>query len=66
MKQAKRAKPGRPPVIGDGGAETTLRVRMTDLFRTRIVKWAKAQADEPSESEAARRLLDKSLTRDGY
>lgn len=66
LKRAKRPKPGRPPALGEDRAETTLRIRMSASFRARIVTWGKNQPDEPTESEAARRLLDKSLTRDGY
>ena len=64
--EGKRA-PGRPPTVDEGqGAATTLRVRISKVLRSRIGKWSKAQPDEPADSEAARRLLDRGLNHDGF
>jgi hypothetical protein len=60
MKKSIKVKPkrGRPP---SGGRDPLMGFRASPLLRASIVKWAENHPDEPSLSEAVRRLVELGL-----
>jgi Arc/MetJ-type ribon-helix-helix transcriptional regulator len=53
-----RKKRGRPPT----GQDPVTAVRLSSLLKSQIEDWAKQQPDNPSRSEAIRRLVKLALT----
>jgi len=51
-------KRGRPP---SGGRDPLMALRMPPALRSDVEAWAKRQADNPSRSEALRRLVEMAL-----
>jgi Arc/MetJ-type ribon-helix-helix transcriptional regulator len=57
MSAKQKKERGRPPT----GVTPMIGVRLSKSARAEIERWAKAQEDRPSLSEAIRRLIDQSL-----
>jgi hypothetical protein len=53
----KRRKPGRPAT----GRDPVTAIRLSHEMRQSLDRWAAAQPDRPSRSEAIRRLVEKAL-----
>jgi hypothetical protein len=56
-----RKKRGRPPT----GQDPVTAVRLSSALKSQIEDWAKQQPDNPSRSEAIRRLVEMGLAANG-
>jgi hypothetical protein len=67
MAKSVKKRRGRPSLSEAGSKDSKMiGIVTTGDLRKRIAKWAAKQSDKPTQSEAARRLLNLALTSAGY